>query len=233
MATKVRWLGHAFFEITTQHDRTILIDPYIEENPATPEGVIPDEANMILITHDHFDHLESVASLLGPEGIIFAQPEIIAKIKNENPELEDSNFVNEGIGMNIGGTVEYEGIKITMVQAFHSSGVGNPAGFIIRLTDGKTIYYAGDTGVFSSMELFNELYDINLALLPIGSVFTMDPAQASIATRLLQPDIVIPMHYGTFPILVDSADEFIELVKNETPDTEVKPINPGESYLLK
>ena len=233
MATKVRWLGHAFFEITTQHDKTILIDPYIEENPATPEGVIPDEADMILITHDHFDHLESVASLLGPEGIIFAQPEIIAKIKNENPELEDSNFVNEGIGMNIGGTVEHEGIKITMVQAFHSSGEGSPAGFVIRLTDGKTIYYAGDTGVFSSMELFNELYDINLALLPIGSVFTMDPAQAAVATRLLQADVVIPMHYGTFPILVESADSFIEMVKRETPETVVEPINPGESYLLK
>lgn len=233
MATKVRWLGHAFFEITTQHDKTILIDPYIEENPATPEGVIPDEADMILITHDHFDHLESVASLLGPEGIIFAQPEIITKIQNENPELEDGNFVNEGIGMNIGGTVEHEGIKITMVQAFHSSGVGSPAGFIIRLTDGKTIYYAGDTGVFSSMELFNELYDINLALLPIGSVFTMDPAQAAVATRLLQPDVVIPMHYGTFPILVDNADSFIEMVKRETPETVVEPINPGEGYLLK
>ncbi len=222
-----------FFEITTQHDKTILIDPYIEENPATPEGVIPDEADMILITHDHFDHLESVASLLGPEGIIFAQPEIITKIQNENPELEDGNFVNEGIGMNIGGTVEHEGIKITMVQAFHSSGAGSPAGFIIRLTDGKTIYYAGDTGVFSSMELFNELYDINLALLPIGSVFTMDPAQAAVATRLLQPDVVIPMHYGTFPILVDNADSFIEMVKREAPETVVEPINPGESYLLK
>ncbi len=233
MATKVRWLGHAFFEITTQHDKTILIDPYIEENPATPEGVIPDEADMILITHDHFDHLESVASLLGPEGIIFAQPEIITKIQNENPELEDSNFVNEGIGMNIGGTVEHEGIKITMVQAFHSSGEGSPAGFVIRLTDGKTIYYAGDTCVFSSMELFNELYDINLALLPIGSVFTMDPAQAAVATRLLQADVVIPMHYGTFPILVESADSFIEMVKREAPETVVEPINPGESYLLK
>jgi len=233
LATKVRWIGHAFFEITTQHDRTILIDPYIEENPATPEGVIPDEADMILITHDHFDHLESVASLLGPEGIIFAQPEVITKIQDENPELEDRNFVNDGIGMNIGGTVEYDGIKVTMVQAFHSSGVGSPSGFIVRLTDDNTIYYAGDTGVFSSMELFNELYDINLALLPIGSVFTMDPAQAALATRLLQPDVVIPMHYGTFPILVETADEFIELVSKESIDTEVKPINPGESYLLK
>lgn len=233
MATKVRWLGHAFFEITTQHDRTILIDPYLEDNPALPEGVIPDEADLILITHDHFDHLESVASLLGPDGIIFAQPEVIAKIRDENPELADSNFVNEGIGMNIGGTVNFDGIKITMVQAFHSSGVGNPCGYVIRLTDGKTIYYAGDTGVFSSMELFNELYEINLALLPIGSVFTMDPAQAAIATRLLQPEVVIPMHYGTFPVLVKTADEFIELVSKEQTDTIVKPINPGESYLLK
>jgi len=233
MATKVRWLGHAFFEITTQHDRTILIDPYLEENPAIPEGVIPDEADMILITHDHFDHLESVASLLGPDGVIFAQPEVITKIRDENPDLADSNFINDGIGMNIGGTVEFDGIKITMVQAFHSSGVGNPSGFVIRLTDGKTIYYSGDTGVFSSMGLFNELYDINLALLPIGSVFTMDPAQAALATRLLQPEVVIPMHYGTFPVLVETADEFIELVGKEQIDTIVKPINPGENYILK
>ncbi|MGM0420279.1 MAG: metal-dependent hydrolase [Bacillota bacterium] len=232
MSNRIRWFGHSFFEIITGDDRTILIDPFLEDNPLIPEGVVPEKADLILTTHDHFDHLESIESLLAPEGMIAGQPEVLQKIKNEHEGLKDINFINQGMGMNIGGTIEVDGLKITMVQAFHSSEVGSPCGFVLTLPDGKTIYHAGDTGVFSSMELIGELYNLNLALLPIGSVFTMDPRQASIAVRLLKPEVVIPMHYGTFPVLVESADEFVRLAGHQYAEAEIKPLNPGDSCTI-
>jgi len=230
MTHQVKWLGHASFEITTSEDLTILIDPYRENNPSAPAEE-PETADLVLVTHDHFDHLENIAARTAEDGVIVGQPEVLAKIQDSNPDsLEEENFINGGGGMNIGGTVEVRGIEITMVQAFHSCDVGSPAGYVVRLPVGKTIYHAGDTGIFSGMELLGELYDIDLALLPIGSVFTMDPAQAALAVELLQPDKVIPMHFGTFPILVPDADEFIELTEKHEPDAEVVVLDPGDSY---
>lgn len=232
MSNRIRWFGHSFFEIITGDDRTILIDPFLEDNPLIPEGVVPEKADLILTTHDHFDHLESIGSLLAPEGMIVGQPEVLQKIKDEHEDLKDINFINQGMGINIGGTIKVDGMEITMVQAFHSSGAGSPCGYVVTLPDGKSIYHAGDTGVFSSMSLIGELYNLDLALLPIGSVFTMDPRQASIAVRLLKPEVVIPMHYGTFPILIDSADEFVRLANHQYSKAEIKPLNPGDSCTI-
>ncbi len=232
MTHQVKWLGHASFEIITGEGLKILIDPYRENNPSAPTEE-PDPADLVLVTHDHFDHLENVAGRTAAKGVIVGQPEVLAKIQENNPgNLEEENFVNGGGGMNIGGTVEVRGVKITMVQAFHSSDAGSPAGYVVQLSDGKTIYHAGDTGIFSGMELIGELYDLDLALLPIGSVFTMDPAQAALAVELLQPEKVIPMHFGTFPILVPDAAEFVELAEKHEPDAEVIVLEPGESYNL-
>ena len=136
------------------------------------------------------------------------------------------------MGMNIGGSVTIEGITITMTQAFHSSGTGAPSGYIIKLEDGTVIYHAGDTGIFDSMRLLGELYRINLALLPVGSVFTMDPQQAARALTLLKPKRVIPMHYKTFPILEQSADRFVELARKEAPEVKVLVLEPGQEYTL-
>ncbi|MFC1592692.1 MBL fold metallo-hydrolase [Candidatus Omnitrophota bacterium] len=117
------------------------------------------------------------------------------------------------MGMNVSDSVTIDRITVTMTQAFHSSAIGTPAGYIIKLEDGTVIYHTGDTGIFDSMRLFGELYRIDLALLPIGSVFTMDAYQAAKALSLLKTEKVMPIHYRTFPILGQSADRFVDLVK--------------------
>jgi L-ascorbate metabolism protein UlaG (beta-lactamase superfamily) len=228
VANKVRFLGHAAFEIITCGEKRILIDPWITGNPLCPvkreELKDPD---LILITHDHADHIgEDVPFLVGgSESVVVTQPELLGKLKEAG--VAERNFVF-GTGMNIGGTVEVAGIKVTMVQAFHSAEVGSPCGFIITTEDGKRIYHAGDTGVFADMKLMGEIYPIDLALLPIGSVFVMDPLQAAWAVEMLKPRKVVPMHYKTFPILVQDAREFVNLATAKTPGVEVHLLEPGQ-----
>lgn len=224
---KVRWLGHATFEIVTSEGTKVLIDPWITGNPACPEDKEAfTDVDVILVTHDHFDHMGEDIPFLGErtDAVAVAQPEIVASLKKQGME--------ECVGMNIGGTVQAAGIEITMVQAFHSSTVGSPCGYIVTTEDGTRIYHAGDTGVFASMKLFGDLYDIDLALLPIGSVYVMDPQQAAQAVRMLEPERVVPMHFGTFPALVQSADEFIDLVREKAPDSEVCVLEPGEEITV-
>jgi L-ascorbate metabolism protein UlaG (beta-lactamase superfamily) len=134
--------------------------------------------------------------------------------------------------MNIGGTVDIEGIGITMTQAFHSSESGAPCGYIVTLEDGTVIYHAGDTGIFESMKTLGDLYSIDMALLPIGSCFTMDPYQAAWAIKLLRPKKVIPLHYKTFPLLVQDADGFVNKAKELAPDVKVVVLNPGDTYAV-
>lgn len=229
MANKVRFLGHAAFEIITCGEKRILIDPWITGNPLCPvkreELKDPD---LILITHDHADHIgEDVPFLVdGSESVVVTQPELLGKLKEAG--VAERNFVF-GTGMNIGGTVEVAGIKVTMVQAFHSAGVGSPCGFIITTEDGKRIYHAGDTGVFADMKLLGQIYPLDLALIPIGSVFVMDPLQAAWAVEMLKPKKVVPMHYRTFPVLVQDASEFAALAKEKAPEVEVLVLEPGQS----
>jgi len=117
-----------------------------------------------------------------------------------------------------------------MTQAFHSTATGAPCGYIIRSEDGTTLYHAGDTGIFEAMKTFGELYQIDVAMLPIGSVFTMDPIQAARATKMISPKKVIPMHFKTFPFLIQDPSDFIDLTGKEAPDVEVIKLSPGEEY---
>jgi len=229
MSNGVKWLGHATFEINTSQGLTLVVDPWYDGNPANETKVEQvEKADVVLITHDHFDHLGDAAALLKKTGAtLVGQPEIIEKMKKEGVSEDQVVY---GTGMNVGGSVEVSGVKITMVQAVHSSNSGDPAGYLLSLEDGTTIYHAGDTGIFQSMELYGRMYGIDLALLPIGSVFTMDPVQAVFALNLLKPRVAIPMHYGTFPVLVQSADQFVELAREKAPTTEVVPLEPGGSY---
>ncbi len=146
--------------------------------------------------------------------------------------IPPENVVFGGYGMNIGGSAQIKGITITMTQAFHSSATGCPAGYIIKLENGKTIYHAGDTGIFDSMRLLGDLYKLDVALLPIGSVFTIDPFQASKALTLLKPKKAMPMHYKTFPILEQDASRFVTLAKKEAPNVEVIVMEPGQQITL-
>jgi len=233
MQKSIRWLGHAGFIVSTPGGKIIIIDPWIVDNPLCPVKL--DEittANIVLVTHDHFDHVGNAVDIATKTGAtLIAQPETVNRFKKDLG-LADDRIIFGGFGMNIGGSATVEGITITMTQAFHSSGTGTPSGYIIKLEDGTVIYHAGDTGIFDSMRLLSELYRIDLALLPIGSVFTMDYVQAAKALTLLQPKRVIPMHYKTFPILEQSADRFVELTRKEAPGVEVIVLEPGQEYTL-
>ncbi len=232
MPKSIRWLGHAGFIVSTPGGKAIIIDPWIVDNPLCPVKL--DEittANIVLVTHDHFDHTGNVADIVRKTGAtLIAQPETVNRFKKDFGLADDRIIF--GRGMNIGGSATVDGIAITMTQAFHSSGTGTPSGYIIKLEDGTTLYHAGDTGIFDSMRLLGELYGIDLALLPIGSVFTMDSYQAAKALTLLRPKRVIPMHYKTFPILEQSADRFVELARKEAPDVEIIVLEPGQEHTL-
>jgi len=233
MAHSVKWLGHAACQITTEKGVVILIDPWLTGNPSSP--VKKEEikrADLILVTHDHFDHLGTdVPDLVKATGAtVIVQPELVDTLQRAGVNAD--NIIHGGMGMNIGAQAEIAGVKVIMTQAFHSSTNGSPTGYIIILDDGKTIYHTGDTGIFDSMRIFGEIYNIDLALVPIGSVFTMNPLQAAASLALIKPKIAIPIHYQTFPLLTQGAEEFIDLSKKKAPDVKVEAIKPGQEVLL-
>lgn len=231
MPVSLKWLGHSCFMVQTVNDKVLIIDPWIMGNPMCPI-TIKDIKNvdLVLVTHDHFDHASNAADVANQTGaVVIGCPETIGKLKAAQA-LPEGQAVLGGVGMNIGGTVNVAGISVTMTQALHSSETGVPVGYIIETEDGTTVYHAGDTGIFGSMQLLGDLYHIDVALLPIGSCFTMDPRQAAAALKMLRPSIVIPMHYGTFPILEPDASRFAAMVKEQTPGIEVVILKPGQEY---
>lgn len=224
---KLIWHGHANFQLVTPNTN-LLIDPWFEGNPSACTG--SDSCKMtdvILVTHDHADHTGQVVDIANETGAqVGAIVGTAQKLIQEG--VAEDQIIN-GIGFNIGGTVEYKGINITMVQAFHSSDSGAPAGYIITLEDGFCLYHAGDTGIFSSMELFGQLYDIDLAILPTGGVFTMDSRQAALACKLLDCTEVVPMHWGSFPILEQDTEKFKQELSNAGAKSKLRHMQPGES----
>ena len=224
----MKWLSHAGFQITSEKGKVVLVDPWLEGNPLAPCTVNDlAAADLVLVSHDHFDHSGNAAQIVKKTGaVLVAMPETAGRLKEEAGIPEEQ--VAFGIGMNIGGTYQNGGISVVMTQAHHSSPTGSPAGYILRMENGFTIYHAGDTGIFASMQILGELYPLDLALLPIGGVFTMDPRQAAAAVKLLRPRMVIPMHYKTFPILVQDAAPFVAAVREAAPETEVVVLAPGE-----
>lgn len=232
MPHSIQWLGHAACRITSEKGVVVLIDPWITGNPSCPvkkEDI--KRADIILVTHDHSDHLGSdIPYLVNATGaMVIAQPELAGVLNKAG--VKSGNIIN-GIGMNIGGQVEVAGVRVVMTQAFHSGTAGEAVGYIVILEDGKTVYHAGDTGIFSDMELLAGIYGIDLALLPIGSVFVMDPVQAAFSLTMLKPGKVIPIHYGTFPVLVQDPAEFIRLAGEKAPATKVEAIKPGQEVFI-
>lgn len=224
--TSIRWLGQSAFEVTTPGGKAILIDPWLKGNPAAP--VKPEDikkADLILVTHDHFDHLGDAVEIAKATGaVVVGSFDLLQRLVKEG--LPEKNALNGGFGMNIGGTAKVAGVVVTMVQAAHT---GTPCGFVVTFEDGKRLYDAGDTGLFGDMKLIGDLYPPDLALLPIGDNFTMGAAQAAEALRLVNPKEVIPMHYGTFPILAQDATEFAALAAKKAPGVKVSVLKPGEA----
>ena len=229
-AARITWLGHATVLIRTAKGTTILIDPFIAQNPKYPKSFeLPAKIHYILLSHGHGDHMSDVVRVAKKHGAkVVAIYELAAYVAGKG--------VSETIGMNLGGTVQLDDVAATMVEAKHSAGaqdeegthyVGVAAGYVLSITGGSVLYHAGDTSVFGDMKLIGDLYRPTIAMLPIGGHFTMGPKEAALAVNLLGPRVVLPIHFGTFPPLTGTPDALAELVP---PNVEVVRWSPGEEY---
>ena len=228
---KLQWLGHAAFKITTPGGKVIYIDPWLD-NPSAPQDAKQvDRADIIIVTHGHFDHIGNTVDIAkSTNAKVISNFEVSLFLKSKGvPE-------NNLIGINTSGSVEVEGIKMTMVYADHSSGItdgdlvingGTAAGFVIRLENGYTLYDTGDTGIFSDMKLIAKLYRPKAVMMCIGGFYTMSPFEAAEAVKMLKPNIVVPMHYGTFPILSGTPEALRKLIPRSV-KTKVAAPKPGE-----
>jgi L-ascorbate metabolism protein UlaG (beta-lactamase superfamily) len=222
----VTWLGHASFRVDSPEGKRIYVDPFLNGNPKCPESELePERVDVIALTHGHGDHVGDTVAL----GKKFS-PEIVALLEL-NGWLGKQGLDVPDMGPNKGGTVEAGGVKFTLVNAFHSSAsengeyLGESNGLVLTFSNGTSIYFAGDTCVFSDMQLIGRIYSPDVAVLPIGGYFTMDPREAGVALELLGSKRCIPCHYGTFPVLTGTPDD----LRKEAPGVEIIELQPGET----
>jgi L-ascorbate metabolism protein UlaG (beta-lactamase superfamily) len=222
------WIGHGTWKARSAKGKDILIDPFVMSNPVAPEALKKvDSCDLLLITHGHFDHVHdalAIAKALKPK--IVTNYEIGHWLGSKG--VDDSTI----IGVNKGGTVDVDGIKITLVHAEHTCGIsdgdqiiygGEACGLVIEFENGYTIYFAGDTDVFGDMALIAELSRLDAAFLPIGDFYTMGPKRAAKAVSLLGVKTVVPMHFGTFPPLIGRPKALQELVGSGVKVLDIKP----------
>ena len=219
---KIRWNSHACFEI--EGSKKIIIDPFLEGNPKATRKKEDVKADIVIVTHGHGDHVGDalfIAKKNSAPVVTMVELAWLMKEKEESLEVHDINY---------SGSVKVDGVKITAVPAYHSSSydgkyAGNPGGMIIEM-DGRTLYHAGDTGVFMDMELIGKMYHPEIAMLPIGGHYTMAPKEAAKAVEMIKPQIAIPMHYSTFPAIEQNPDEFRkEVERNSTSKVRIMSID--------
>jgi L-ascorbate metabolism protein UlaG (beta-lactamase superfamily) len=228
------YLGHATVRCDLPGGEVVLIDPWVGNNPACPDELQDFERlDVMLITHAHFDHIGDAVELATK----YKPEKVVANF--EICHWLDSKGVENTSAMNIGGTQEVLGLSVTMVRADHSCGIldgdrilygGTASGYVVRLPGGYTFYHAGDTGLFSDMQLIAEIYRPELAFVPIGDLFTMGPREAARACRFLEVRQVVPIHWKTFPILTGTPEELSDSLADFGCRCEVVVMNPGEKY---
>ncbi|MEE9561971.1 MAG: metal-dependent hydrolase [Thermoanaerobaculia bacterium] len=231
---KFTYLGHATVRCDLPGGEVVLIDPWVVGNPACPDELKTlDRLDAMLITHAHFDHIADAVSLAQQY-----KPEVVVGCFEICHWLESKGVENTS-AMNLGGSQEVLGMKVTMVRADHSCGItdgdqilygGTASGYVVRMADGFTFYHAGDTALFSDMQLIAELYRPELAFLPIGDLFTMDPMQAARACRFLEIQRVVPIHWGTFPLLTGTPEQLGQAIGDLGARCEVVTLAPGETH---
>jgi L-ascorbate metabolism protein UlaG (beta-lactamase superfamily) len=224
----ITWLGHSSFILKTPGGKTLLMDPWYTGNPSFPEHAKPKQADVILVSHGHSDHITDAAAMAKATGATVVGIWEVASwlgrkgVQNIEP-------------MNKGGSIDVKGLRVTMTEALHSSSfdengivyLGEPAGFVVRMENNQSFYFAGDTALFSDMKLIGELYEPDIAFLPIGDRFTMGPDTAAMAAKWLGVRQVVPMHYGTFPLLTGTPSQLKEHLAGA--NIQVLELKPGET----
>lgn len=225
----ITWLGHSTFVVRTPGGKRILFDPWLTNNPACPDALKrPPAVDLILVSHGHGDHTEDLALCARESGApVVAMYELCEWLGRKG--------IQNVAPMNKGGSLSIAGVRVTMTDARHSSSffdngqlvyLGEPAGFVVRLEDGRSLYFAGDTSLFGDMRLIAELYSPEIVFLPIGDRFTMGPDTAAKACELLRPRLVVPMHWGTFPLLTGTPADLKRLLPT---GVEMLELRPGET----
>lgn len=224
----ITWLGHGTFEMRLETGEVYVLDPWVNGNPAYPKDHQFSRVDYVIVSHGHFDHIHDAVPLCKQHGATAIGIFELCK-------WLEKKGVEKTSAMNKGGTQQAGPVKVTMTHAVHSCGIidgdeiiygGEAAGYVLELPDTRRIYFAGDTNVFSDMALIRELYQPQLAMLPIGDLFTMSPREAALACRLLAPELVIPMHFSTFPPLTGRPEQLSEAIAGER--TRVWALEPGQ-----
>ena len=229
--TTLTWLGHASFRVDTPGGKRVYVDPFLNGNPKCPDSERePERVDVIAVTHGHGDHVGDTVALAQKHSA-----KVVALV--ELAGWLGRNGVDEGslLAPNKGGTVEADGIRFTLVNAFHSgsapdgSYAGEPSGIVMRTENDTSIYFAGDTCVFGDMQLIGRIYEPDVAVLPIGDHYTMGPTEAAVALELLGTKRCVPCHFGTFPPLVGTPQELAKLAPS---GVTVEMIEPGDSVTI-
>ena len=230
-SVQAQWLGHSAFKLVSPNGITILVDPFLSQNPSTPdEHKQQDDVDYILLTHGHEDHVGDTLEIAENTGCqVVSNVELSGLLKKQG--------LNEDLAVefNKGGTIHFDDFSVTLVSANHSSSfqgeyAGDPGGLVLTFEDGFTFYHLGDTNIFYDLELYGELYEPDVIAVPMGDYYTMGPKEAAMACDLIGADYAVPIHYGTFPVLIGDPEDFKQYTEEAT-DTEVWIPEAGDDFL--